>query len=153
MPRVIFMCGPAGSGKSTHARAFEAQGMIRLSFDEEAWVRGFRQHPLDPDVHKEIEDELQGRLIESVKSGNDVVLDYSFWSRKMRADYRAILRPLGVEPETVYLATPREVVLARVRRRGSDAADEIRLTDDTAAHYFDHFEVPTPDEGPLTVID
>jgi dephospho-CoA kinase len=30
------MCGPAGSGKSTVARQFERQGMIRLSFDQEA---------------------------------------------------------------------------------------------------------------------
>lgn len=127
--------------------------MVRLSFDEEAWVRGFRQHPLDAAVHKEIEDDLRDRLVESVKSGHDVVLDYSFWSRNMRADYRAILRPLGVEPETVYLATPRDVVLARVRQRGSDAANEIRLSGDVAEQYFDHFEVPTPDEGPLTVID
>jgi shikimate kinase len=34
--RVIFMCGPAGSGKSTAARQYERQGMTRLSFDQEA---------------------------------------------------------------------------------------------------------------------
>jgi hypothetical protein len=147
------MCGPAGSGKSTHARALEAQGMIRLSFDEEAWERGFRRHPLDDAVHKEIEDDLRERLVEAVRSGKDVVLDYSFWSRKMRADYRALLRPLGVEPETVYLATPRDVVLARMNAREWDAANEVGLADGVAAQYFDHFEVPTPDEGPLTVID
>ena len=33
MGRVIFMCGPAGSGKSTVARQLEQQGMTRLSFD------------------------------------------------------------------------------------------------------------------------
>lgn len=127
--------------------------MVRLSFDEEAWVRGFRHHPLDAAVHKEIEEELRDRLVESVRAGRDVVLDFSFWSRKMRADYRSLLRPLGVEPETVYLATPRDVVLARVKARKADAANEIRLADDVAAQYFDHFEVPTQDEGPLTVID
>ena len=40
MGRVIFMCGPAGSGKSTVARQYERQGMTRLSFDQEAWSRG-----------------------------------------------------------------------------------------------------------------
>lgn len=127
--------------------------MIRLSFDEEAWARGIRHQPLEDAAHQEIEHDLRERLVDSVRSGKDVVLDYSFWSRKMRADYRAILRPLGVEPETVYLATPRDVVLARVSARRWDGANEVRLADDIAARYFDHFEAPTPDEGPLTIID
>ncbi|MDH6238372.1 AAA family ATPase [Cryobacterium sp. CG_9.6] len=82
----------------------------------------------------------------------DVVLDYSFWSRRMREDYRAILRPLGVEPETIYLATPRKVVLARVRARAGQEPNDVQLPDELAAAYFDHFEVPTPEEGPLTVV-
>lgn len=127
--------------------------MLRLSFDEEAWVRGIRHHPLDAAVHKEIEDDLRDRLIESVGAGKDVVLDYSFWSRKMRDEYRTLLRPLGIEPETVYLATPRDVVLARVSARNRDAPNDIRLAADVAAQYFDHFEIPTPDEGPLSIID
>lgn len=35
MSRVVLMCGPAGSGKSTYARRLEAQGMVRLSIDHE----------------------------------------------------------------------------------------------------------------------
>ena len=31
-------------------------------------------------------------------------------------------------------------------------ADDFVLTEDLAAEYFDHFEVPTPEEGPLTII-
>ena len=65
MGRVIFMCGPAGSEKSTVARRYEQQGMTRLSFDQEAW------------------------------------------SRSTREEYRELLRPFGVSPETIYLATDR----------------------------------------------
>jgi predicted kinase len=152
MTRVIFMCGPAGSGKSTIGRRLEADSMARLSFDEEAWSRGIRSQPLDENVRSEIESALRARLVQLVTSGTDVVLDFSFWSRRMREDYRHILRPLGVEPETIYLATPREVVLARVRARLGHSANEVQLTPELAAVYFDHFEVPTTDEGPLTVI-
>lgn len=42
MSRVIFMCGPAGSGKSTVARRLEGKGMVRLSFDVAAWQAGLR---------------------------------------------------------------------------------------------------------------
>ena len=152
MSRVIFMCGPAGSGKSTVARRLEADGMTRLSFDEEAWGRGIREQPLAEGVRREIETALRHRLVELVSTGIDVVLDYSFWSRRMRDDYRALLAPLGVEPETIYLATARDVVLARVEARDGAAANEVQLAPDVAARYFDAFEAPTEAEGPLIVL-
>src|ERR1700761_7511820 len=111
------MCGPAGSGKSTVARHYEQQGMTRLSFDQEAWSRGITTMPLTDDVHRDIERTLRARLQELVRAGADVVLDFSFWSRRMRDDYRELLRPLGVIPETVYLATDRATVLERLRAR------------------------------------
>ena len=60
--RVIFMCGPAGSGKSTVARQYEQQGMTRLSFDQEAWSRGITAMPLPPGVHRDIEYALRPAL-------------------------------------------------------------------------------------------
>lgn len=149
MSRVAFMCGPAGSGKSTYARKLEAQGMTRLSFDGAAWERGLTVMPLPPEVHAEIKRELQERLLTLVRAGQDVVLDFSFHSRQMRDEYRGLLAPLGVVPETVYLATDRETVLRRVRERQAGHADDFQLTEELAAQYFDGFEMPTEDEGPL----
>ncbi|MGW9632255.1 AAA family ATPase [Agromyces sp. NPDC055520] len=152
MSRVVLMCGPAGSGKSTVARELEAKGMTRLSFDREAWRRGIHVMPLPADVHEEIERELRARLVALVKAGADVVLDFSFWSRRSRLAYRDLLRPLGVVPETIYLATPRAVALERMQARGHEHADDYALAADLAAEYFDHFEPPTANEGPLTVL-
>ena len=134
------MCGPAGSGKSTLARHMESAGMTRLSFDQEAWRRGIRTMPLPPELREEIETELRGRLLELVAEGVDVVLDFSFWSRTARAAYRDLLRPLGVVPETVYLATPRNVVLERMRARRLEHGDDFVLSEELTAAYFDHFE-------------
>ena len=150
--RVIFMCGPAGSGKSTFARRLEAEGMARLSFDTEAWNRGIRSMPLPDDVRHAIEEELLARLQNYVGAGVSVVLDLSFWSRKMRSDYRRFVRRLGVETETIYLATPRDVVLERVRERRGKDSDDFVLSEALAAQYFDEFEVPTPEEGPLRIV-
>ncbi|HEX5511210.1 MAG TPA: ATP-binding protein [Actinomycetales bacterium] len=152
MSRVIFMCGPAGSGKTTYARRLENQGMVRLSFDVELWRRGIRTVPPPRGVHEEIEAALRTQLLELVASGADVVLDFSFWSRRMREDYRALLVSAGVVPETVYLATDRAAVLDRVRRRGGKHSDDHLLTEELAAQYFDQFEPPSADEGPLTVV-
>ena len=152
MARVLFMCGPSGAGKTTYARRLEAEGVVRLSFDVEMWRRGFTQVPLPPHLREEVEADLRTRLLELVAQGRDVVLDFSFWSRRMRDDYRRLLEPAGVVPETIYLATDRETVLARMRDRRGSHCDDYVLGEDVVAQYFDHFEPPTPDEGPLTVI-
>lgn len=146
------MCGPAGSGKSTLARQLESEGMTRLSFDSEAWNRGIRSMPLPDHIRNAIEEELLARLRSCVESGVSVVLDFSFWSRKIRDDYRRLVRELGVEPETIYLATPREVVIKRVRERSVSNSDDFVLSEHLAAEYFDKFEVPTSAEGPLKIV-
>jgi predicted kinase len=146
------MCGPAGSGKSTVARQFEEEGMIRLSFDQEAWARGITAMPLPEDAHRDIEHVLRARLVDLVRAGANVVLDFSFWSRRMRDEYRELLRPLGVVPETVYLATDRATVVERIADRAARDGDDYAIGTELAAAYFDHFEVPTAAEGPLTVI-
>src|SRR5580693_4455398 len=128
MGRVVFMCGPAGSGKSTVARSYEQQGMTRLSFDQEAWSRGITTMPLPPDAHRDLEDVLRARLVELVRAGADVVVDFSFWSRAMREEYRGLLRPLGVVPETVYLATGRAAVLQRIAARAARDGDDFAIS-------------------------
>lgn len=146
------MCGPAGSGKSTVARQLEAAGMARLSFDQEAWDRGVRGMPLPESVRAVIDADLRTRLLKLVGQGRDVVLDFSFWSRDMRDDWRRLLAPYGVIPETLYLATDRGTCLERVRARALTNGDDFVLPPAIAAEYFDHFQVPTPEEGPLAVI-
>ena len=148
MGRVIFMCGPAGSGKSTVARRYEQQGMVRLSFDQEAWSRGVTTMPLPARVRRDIEEGLRARLIQLVRQGADVVLDFSFW---FTSDARRVPRnppPLGVIPETVYLATDRATELDRLRARAARHGDDFRLSEELVADYFDHFEIPTAEEGP-----
>lgn len=147
------MCGPAGSGKTTHARGLESAGFVRLSIDDEAWRLGLSQQPLPEPVAARIEAQLTDRLLDLVRAGVDVVVDFSFWSRSKRLEYRALLAEVEVSAETVYLATTRETVLERVAARRGAHADDVVLDRATAAHYFDHFEPPTGDEGPLTVID
>jgi len=70
----------------------------------------------------------------------------------MRDEYREFLKPFGVEPETIYLATDRTTVLKHISARAADGGDDFKLSAELAAFYFDHFEAPAADEGPLTVI-
>lgn len=150
--RVVFMCGPAGAGKTTYARRLEAEGMVRLSFDAGIWARGITGGEVPQAVREEIRTELRAELLRLLDDGRDVVLDFSFWSRAMREEWRALLAEHGVVPETIYLATDRGTVLARVAERRADHADDFPVDLATAAAYVDGFEAPTPEEGPLTVV-
>jgi len=146
------MCGPAGSGKSTYARALEHEGFTRLSIDEEAWRRGLRSQPLPDRAAEAIEESLRSRLVQLMGERRDVVVDFSFWSRAMRDEYRELAQSCGVVAETVYFDTPREVLMERVRSRSGGSPNEVRLAEERVAAYIDGFEVPTVDEGPLRVV-
>ena len=102
--------------------------MARLSFDQEAWSRGITAMPLPQDVHRDIEHVLRARLVDLVRAGSDVVLDFSFWSRSMRDEYRDLLGPFGVVPETVYLATDRATVLQRIDARAARDGDDFAIS-------------------------
>ncbi|MCS5496101.1 ATP-binding protein [Cnuibacter physcomitrellae] len=150
-PRVVMMCGPGGAGKSTYAKRLEREGWTRLSFEVEFWHRGITGMP-SAEVVADVAAELKARLLRLVGEGEDVVLDFGFWFRRQRDEYRALLAPHGIVPETVYIATSLETILSRIGARHGVGPDDWPLTVETATEYFARFEPPTPDEGPLEVI-
>ncbi|MBE7700233.1 ATP-binding protein [Oerskovia sp. Sa1BUA8] len=149
---MILMCGPAGSGKSTYARGLERDGYVLLSFDDEAWQRGHRDHPVPEDAMQSIHEHLQNRLTELVTSGARVVVDTSFWSKSSRDRYRDLLAPLGVTPTIYYLDTPTGVLLERIGARTNAGPNDVHVALEQAHAYINGFQIPTPDEGPLHVI-
>jgi predicted kinase len=146
------MCGPSGAGKTTYATRLEAEGWVRLSFDAGIWARGITGGAVPDAVREEIRAELRTELLGLVSAGRDVVLDFSFWSRAMREEWRALLAGHDIVPETIYLATDRGTVLARAAERRAAHADDFPVDLATAAAYVDGFEAPTPEEGPLTIV-
>jgi predicted kinase len=150
-PRVVMMCGPGGAGKTTYAKGLEREGWTRLSFEVEFWDRGMTTMP-SADVVAEVAADLKARLLRHVAAGNDVVLDFGFWFRRQRDEFRALLAPQGIEPETVYIATSLDTILSRVGDRQGRRADDWPLTEQTATEYFERFEPPTTEEGPLVVV-
>mgnify|MGYP000920871024 CR=1 FL=1 len=151
--KIIFMCGPAGSGKTTYAKKLEREGFLRLSFDDESYKLGITKHPLPEDIHVEIENKLIEKLKENILNGKDMVLDFSFWSKKMRDKYKNILKEYNIEPKIIVIKTPKEIVIDRIEKRKGSNADEIMLNTDDVNKYYDNFEYPTEDEGELIIIN
>ncbi|GAB2621014.1 AAA family ATPase [Pseudactinotalea suaedae] len=152
MPRLVLMCGPAGAGKSTHARRLEEEGCVRVSVDDLAWAEGHVEHPLPAEVAARVGEALRERVVALLDERRDVVVDSSFWSRASREEFRRLGAERGVVAEVLYVSTPRAVALARVAARTGAHAHDVLLSPEVAAAYYDGFEVPTPQEGPLTVV-
>lgn len=150
-PRVVMMCGPGGAGKTTYAKSLEDEGWTRLSFEVEFWDRGITTMP-SAEVVAEVAVDLKARLLRHVAANKEVVLDFGFWFRRQRDEFRELLAPHGIVPETVYIATGLETILSRVGDRHGRGADDWPLSKQTATEYFQRFEPPTPDEGPLTIV-
>lgn len=96
---VVMTCGSSGSGKSTLAKSITAifPSFIRLSIDryifEHHGVHGKDFHPDKYGVYQEeAEAALKEQLRQILAAGSrDLVLDYSFWSKGTRDEYRDIV--------------------------------------------------------------
>jgi predicted kinase len=152
MDQVVLMCGHAGSGKSTLAHRLQSEGYVLLSFDEEAWSRGYRTHPVAEKAAGEVHEYLQLRLTQLVARGSRVVVDTSFWARASRDQYRRLLAPLGLEPVVYYMLTSPEVSRERLENRRNTGPNDIVVPSHRAIAYIEGFQVPTPDEGPMQII-
>lgn len=130
-PRVVLLCGVAGSGKTTYAKQLEAQGYVRLSIDEEVWAR-FGRYGIDydpakyPQLSATAEEALRASLLTLVEQGRDVVVDFSFWQRATRDRYKRLVEAGGGTWRLFHLkADPvllRERLDSRAQRFDANAA-------------------------------
>jgi predicted kinase len=153
MAQMVLMCGLAGAGKSTYARELETRGWTRFSIDSEAWQMGFIEAAAVPaEVAVDIRARQRDAIARALDAGEDVVVDYSFWSRAQREDYRALGRSHGATVEVVYMDTPETVVRRRLAaRRGADA-DDFVIDAELLDRYVAGFEARGPEEHDVTVI-
>jgi predicted kinase len=150
---MVLMCGLAGAGKSTYARALEARGWARFSIDDEAWKRGFVEAAAIPaEVAVDIRARQRDAIARALDDGENVVVDYSFWSRAQRDDYRALGRSHGATVEVVYLETSETVLRHRLAARRGAHADDFVVDAELLDRYVAGFEAPGPDERDVTVI-
>ena len=150
MATLHLMVGLPCSGKTTLARALEDQhSALRLTPDE--WhVRLFGQDAEDP------EHDGRHRLIEALQwdvasralaLGIDVVLDFGFWAREEREDYRSRARQLGASSVVHFLDVPERELFRRLAQRNAQAsALAFHIPEEMMRPWIASFQKPTPEE-------
>lgn len=150
VPLVVMMCGVAGSGKTTFAGRLEERGFVRLSIDEEIWATHGRygiDYPIEmyEQLKAEAELKLRNELVVLVGEKRDVVIDFSFWQRKRRDEYKKLIEDAGGEWKLVYLKVdPKEIrERLRIRSQRFDANAAFTITDEILNSFLNGFEVPS----------
>jgi predicted kinase len=157
--RVVLMCGVAGAGKTTYAKRLESSGYVRLSIDEEIWARfGRFGIDYDPVLYSDhlvtTEAVLRERLVDLVRAGQNVVVDFSFWERKRRDEYKQLIVDAGGSWELVYLKVSRSELRRRLAARADrfDANAAFPMSDATLDEFLTGFQEPAG-EGETTIAE
>ncbi|WP_328664938.1 AAA family ATPase [Streptomyces sp. NBC_00328] len=148
---VVLMCGLPGAGKTTYAMELVRRGYVRLSIDEVVWQRlGQRDAGLVLEAEafdqlkEEVRREQRQELVELMLAGRDVVVDYSFWSRAARDNYKALIESHGCRWELVHLKADRTTLERRLEvRNGKKGANSVTVDETLFNRYLANFEEPS----------
>lgn len=117
MATLHLMVGLPCTGKTTLALTLEREhSAIRLTVDE--WhLRLFDQDAEDPEHnarHSLIESLLWEVASRALALGTNVILDFGFWTREEREDFRSRAKHLGASSEVHFLDIPPDELLRRL---------------------------------------
>jgi predicted kinase len=124
------MVGLPCSGKTTLAKKLE---------NERSALR------LTPDSL--IEAMLWNIASRALELGTNVILDFGFWAREEREDYRLRAKRLGASSEVHFLDVPEEELLRRLAVRNSQPSQEsFHISEESMKPWIEFFQRPTPEE-------
>lgn len=146
VPTLFLICGLPLSGKTTLAKQLEYEKKaLRLTPDE--WMA-----PIVGDGY----DEKKRAIIETIQwkiaarcliLGINVILDFGFWSRTERDNFKRRAQNLGAHVELRYLNVSREELLRRLNVRNATLPeDTFHIHEEQLRLWSSWFEPPTSDE-------
>jgi len=144
------MVGLPCSGKTTLAKKLEHErSALRLTPDE--WqICLFGQDAEEPEHdarHSLIEAMLWNIARRALELGTNVILDFGFWAREEREDYRSRAKQLGASSEVQYLDVSEDELLRRLEERNLRLSQKSFLISEEAMKpWIAFFQKPTPDE-------
>lgn len=149
VPRLILLCGLPCAGKTTLAKRLEHEvPAVRLCPDE--WISDLGVDLFDEPFRARLEARFRRLAADLLRLGQDVVLEFGFWSRAERDELRDMARDLGVAVELRFLDVPFAELVRRLEiRNRTDGL--VVITEEQMVGYARLFEAP--DAAELALYD
>lgn len=152
------MCGVSGSGKTYLARQLERAGFVRISSDEIIWQRYGDTFPeLDQTTRQQAFQwaarEIDARAVALIKRGERIVVDSTMCKRARRQAFRSVCESSGADPLFVYLKTPLDILLQRLKLRKGKGPDDQIVSETQVRSFFAGFQPPDTDEHDVITIE
>ncbi len=150
MATLYLICGLPGAGKTTLARQIEQiHAAVRLSPDE--WIVPILADPTDIPERDRLRSPVEALQWDLAKRlltlGQNVILEWGFWSREERESVRLEAEDLGATVVLHYLAVTRDELWDRLSRRNAALPPgTFAVTKDELDEWWGWFEPPTADE-------
>jgi predicted kinase len=144
------MVGLPCSGKTTKAKELEhTLNAIRLTPDD--WQVNLFGHDTEEPEHDKrhflIEDMLWQIGARALALGTNIILDYGFWAKEERDDYRARARKLGARSEIIFMDVSPTELMERVRVRNQNLTSAIAyIPEERMLSWIDFFQKPGAEE-------
>ena len=149
-PTLFLMVGLPGAGKTTLAKELEVEhDALRLTPDE--WIPILYGTDLDQATLDGVRDPVERMqwqvAARALELGVNVILDFGFWGRGERNDYRARAVALGARTKICFLDVPHEELSARLAARNANLPPgTFPVTQAQLDLWASWFERPTVDE-------
>src|SRR5690606_32254267 len=94
---------------------------------------------------KESEKKLRMELVNLIQARYHVVVDFSFWQRQRRNEYKQLIERHGGVWELIYLKVPPDELRQRllIRSERFDANAAFPITEQVLSQYLTGFETPS----------
>jgi len=150
MATLHLICGLPGAGKTTLAKRLEQEySALRLTPDE--WHTRLFGQDAEEEEHDARHDLIEAMLWDIAARvmalGVNVILDFGFWTRSEREDYRSRAARLGAASEIHFLNVPEDVLLTRLAARNAQLPSGVFLIREAKLkEWIRLFQSPTQDE-------
>lgn len=145
MPQIVLLCGFLGFGKTTYAQKLALKLPAKLFTHDEIMKKRFGRNPDDfAAKYKIVDDYIKAQTKQVVQNGENVILDYGFWSKAKRQEYYQWAKSLT--SDVVFHVLECDMALAKKRVLNRTQTDDNALyidenCFDTLLPQFEPFDV------------
>jgi predicted kinase len=150
MATLHLIVGLPCAGKTTFAKKLELE-VSALRFTPDEWhTRLFGldlEHPDHDARHDLIESMMWGVAARALQLGTNVILDFGFWGKSEREEYRARAAQFGANTIIHFLNVPEEELLARLEVRNANLPPgTFQIPESKLLEWMQIFQAPSADE-------